>query len=1138
MGTTKTALDAGSTSFVWVVAIEGYESLLCSGATAAAVTAWAGTDWSTALGGLFVEMSISQSLDPDNPFPGMGSCNLWLTPDAADTFGIVVGRKTSPFETYLNATIDNDDTTVTVKSTSAFASSGTIHIGTEAIAYTGKSATTFTGCTRGKYSPFAKYGGGGFGHGHAVPSGANEIILQPIVGSKQRTWPGRWVGVWAHRVVAGVLDIKSEAHLVYAGRIDEVRDHAEPPCTVIALRGVTDVLADTVIGTNQWEASVEDGVWIVAGDTYDFQDHPGTAAVTKYANALTVVAGAAVGANQITEGRWPIDALCSKFTAWLQSEKAATRIYGAYTVSVNNLSGGLRTKVKYRIDIASPLAHATWDWTMSPIVARFLGFTDPIGADQGRVTIHASDPPNVEYHYYKDFPPFRVVATTNNTETSRIGTNLRSGDLTDQYARLPSAFKPAADEDLSWGVFMIGDKRMIVAAWDPVDTDPVELTHIRPAFKNPNADPPPDYSKIVLSAEDANKLIIRQIYAFEASPDVLMLQFALSTATSGYNSPDADTLPLGCGAEIPYEIVSGLHLQGITLGGTGSIAVLIEKPTKLSELLRSDYVFRWQFLHWRDSCVSMGQWATPSTSLAVHTLADSNKAEPSGHSASQRSATTETSEWLRQIVKIRYNRDATDPQSDAYKSTIRFVDRVAVDDAGGPGAAKVVTISLRNTSQEFDGIGQSVESMLPKHLALMPLVSRPARKVTRSIDSRYFLQLGIGDVVLFDDLFARDPETGLRGITSRPALVTRLRYNYGGLTPGAEKASPMGGEVDLFFTDQNPDRFGALYVPSADIRDDWNFGSFLGGYDHAASTIKCYSHRYSESTEATDASNFPATYKILIIERDPADPASPTMWERTVSTQSVDDIVLTAQLSSPAWDNAKKYHVLYQDYDTALTAQKVKAYQADDGDGLIIDIAQPALYGSAAQDSTYTANSLTEIEMPATDRYAEGSGRDVAHEAALARLVNVLVDYKTACSSPMLFPTVVSNTTVSGTSYLLVAYWPVFLSLEILSSAVFRYISAAPWAYSTDGTSTKIRVTLSRDRPSFSTTTDVPWSGIISQAEWTGITSTTNAIQTADELTANVKHPFTGQAWVSIELGYKCASWGLAKWVEGARQTS
>lgn len=54
--------------------------------------------------------------------------------------------------TTLTANISNADTTIPVVSTSSFQNAGTIYIGSELINYTGKTATSFTGCTRGQYS--------------------------------------------------------------------------------------------------------------------------------------------------------------------------------------------------------------------------------------------------------------------------------------------------------------------------------------------------------------------------------------------------------------------------------------------------------------------------------------------------------------------------------------------------------------------------------------------------------------------------------------------------------------------------------------------------------------------------------------------------------------------------------------------------------------------------------------------------------------------------------------------------------------------------------------------------------------------------------------------------------------------------
>lgn len=66
---------------------------------------------------------------------------LWRRPEAS---------------TFLSVEAAPADTTLTVYSTAGFASAGVVHVGTEAIGYTGKTSTTFTGCDRGAWNTIAQ----------------------------------------------------------------------------------------------------------------------------------------------------------------------------------------------------------------------------------------------------------------------------------------------------------------------------------------------------------------------------------------------------------------------------------------------------------------------------------------------------------------------------------------------------------------------------------------------------------------------------------------------------------------------------------------------------------------------------------------------------------------------------------------------------------------------------------------------------------------------------------------------------------------------------------------------------------------------------------------------------------------------
>lgn len=91
------------------------------------------------------KLGISQSLPGawDGQYIAYGATG-WVGPEPA-----LLGRTT------LNGAIDSSVTTLTVTSTSEFPSSGRLQIDNEVIQYSGKTATTFTGCTRGNISTTA-----------------------------------------------------------------------------------------------------------------------------------------------------------------------------------------------------------------------------------------------------------------------------------------------------------------------------------------------------------------------------------------------------------------------------------------------------------------------------------------------------------------------------------------------------------------------------------------------------------------------------------------------------------------------------------------------------------------------------------------------------------------------------------------------------------------------------------------------------------------------------------------------------------------------------------------------------------------------------------------------------------------------
>lgn len=85
-------------------------------------------------------------------------------------------------ETRITAQADYNDATITVDGTTGWPASGSLYIGRELVTYTGKGATSFTGCTRGVC---------GLAYTHKPGTSGQTVTDRP------RYWLGRQVTLWA-----------------------------------------------------------------------------------------------------------------------------------------------------------------------------------------------------------------------------------------------------------------------------------------------------------------------------------------------------------------------------------------------------------------------------------------------------------------------------------------------------------------------------------------------------------------------------------------------------------------------------------------------------------------------------------------------------------------------------------------------------------------------------------------------------------------------------------------------------------------------------------------------------------------------------------------------------------------------------
>ena len=1160
-------MQAGSLVMKIVVLIEGVEYVPTDCNDEAAVqAALRDTDWadSTILPGLFLSLQNTQSITPDDPFSNSGRCQIRIVDtDGNDTFGILVNKRAAGAETTLTATVDRNDTTLNVASTANFASSGTVYIGTERIAYTGKTATSFTGCTRGMYSPFgcdsSGSGGSRFANHHRIAVDTNHVQLNPVVSEQPRVWIGKRIGVWLHtwNEATGALNTHANAQLVYAGRIVGIADDPDTFHTVLEVDHESTAFKDAVIGKDIWGGELAAGLYLQVGRTFSLTDWKSGSA-DKTTTALTVVAGAPASVNEIQAGSYSATQICDALSAWLAAELTATRIYGYYNWAspvTSNL--GLRTKAYWRIQDGSNI-QCSWNLSMPGEVAAFLGMIDQEPGELGQTAyIIAQGKTNASAIKQGEAVPFETLVFRPTapgrlgqefaTESIEYAVENERGQWIDQRSLLPAAIKESCPDTAEWGLFLLDDRVLMVGSYSSNTLINCWISPYQLTANNSN-----DALGYIgrRADEPSAPVTVRQVYIFENTFANLINTIAYSSGTSGYNST-YDTLGYGLGLNMPGGLFGDEWERSLSNlpGAETPVVVVIDEPTKFADLFRDDLRIRRAFIRWTDRHFEFCRWRTPLVANATVTLSESNKAAPSGQEENHRIASQETDEWQYPIVKIDYARDFGTSRNSTFLKSIQLEDQTAVDDSGGTGRS--LTLKMRNTFAQFDTTGAGIEALLPEYISTMPMFSTAARRIVRSIDLRYFEGVSVGDIAIVTDSFARDPLTGLRGINSRAAVITRHTYDLGGPSPSGSDPKPMGGEVELFFLDVTR---GGRYAPTANVDHEATYGGFNYGYKSSTSTLRCRPHDYSHVltvvkrgspvtiAEGLDAAWFVAGDKIRIIERDPADPASPTTWDRTIDSVSGSDITLTAALSSPAWDATKKYRMTYQPYASCQSTQLDYAFQADDADEQIQDVEPPYRFSAEAEWHDFVAfGTGDKAEIVATNTHGDGVAMDAGTDRALATTINNFIDYKSAHQAPCLWSEY-TETTNTYPYFTPIYMGPVYIGNDSLTATVTRDLTVSVWMRSSAGAAAYIRVTLSRippaDAPAVAVGVDsaVAFTDHFSSAEW-NTTSTTWAASTDATLSIAVKDLFFGYAWLTIEKKGEGQSRGLAKCIEGPRVT-
>ncbi len=1103
MGTTLTALQTGSINYKMVIAIEGIPYLLTDATPAQALAAWTGTDWTQALSNIIVDVQNESVIDPFTPFTSGGTCTISVLPDSVlgDILGVMVGRSNAGAETLLTATMNRTTATATVMDTTDFAASGECYIGIECVGYTGKTSTTLTGLVRGKYAPFAAGAlTSRYAMDHRTGLDPTGTALAPVVSLYPRTWKGRQIGAWMHRVDGGVLDVRSEAQLIYAGRIAEARDDANTGACVIDCKHVLDDIKDFVVFDDPWMATVSAGVYLPLGTQFFWSDI-NTSGVQRSATTLTVVAVPAA-AYEIAPDTYTLSALCDKLNAWLSSEKAAGNLHYDYAFTDRyDTASGVRGKLTFKTTGAAGLR--IFLGVFPSTAGTLLGYP-PVN---GQSLVTRNEGVAGTYDYDSPAEPCSAVFPASSTTGFTMTFEDAHGQYFDNTSYLGIDPALLASYPSGWGLFIVDNRFAITGYYDGSSN---QLQFIERSWNLGGPDTQSWLDNGVPVSSDGQSTI-QQVLFLNGQFSTLLNTIFFSTGTVGYNGASDTGFP---GLGIPNELLGATFTDSTAaLQNSGmNTPVYVTKPTKLAELMGADLIIRRANLLWKNQHLLMSSWSTPSAALSLHNLTEANKAEPG--QGTQRSATALTEMWLKNVVKIEYHRNLLDGR---YTKFYTLKDRTSIDDHGG--RADTMTISLPHNYNE----DPATDVLVANYLAFMPALSRANPILVRSIAPTHFENVAAGDIVTINDGFARDPITGQRGVVSRTGIIISHKYSPGGARFDGG-TDTMVGEVQIMMgaIDRN-----VTYCPTALSDATANTGGFTGGYDSVNFKLRTVNSAYGDGP--TDAANFVAGDKVRIVRVDQSI-AAPDTWLRTVSSVSGTDITLTSSLSAPSFGGTVR--IYSDDYTTATATQKLNAYQALSTTGRIASVAPAGVYTLTNVTGPFTLSVHTEPgELIPTLASGDGAPIDTGTDYALATTANWIQDHHTKHMSPMLASAPVSY--ASGAGFKTLMFSPIYVGGGSTQTGTRRYLNVAPFFRSTDGSSVTLRVTLLRNRPTSNVLVDATLPGPYAQVTFT-TTSTWNTPATA-ALDLSLLGPAC-EGYLLIEATQKCETYGLASVSESHRQ--
>jgi hypothetical protein len=1118
MGTTADAIRSqDGVELGFVLCIEGYPKLITDGMPSDATTAWSGSLWSEAVSSLEMSFYTNQRLEPfSNEFqvPSM-QFTIYDEDFAVDMF-----RSKPSVRTELKVGFDSGDSTgggynIQVRDGSQFATGGVAYIGNEAFKLATPTSTLLPIATNGEgyYHPFSGDTGAAnrFPGAHSVGANVNvnsvDVNAPVYVTDAPATWIGKKVALHAHRIVGGVWDTKAQSEVLFAGSIDTINPGDGGIGVQLQCMGITQALKDATLMRDQWSAQPAEGFTFKDGDFIRVMFVDSTTAQSARLTAATP----GTGPDEFPSGRYSAQEFGTKLAQHLNGDTTvgpASSLGLSWTAGVVSSDGGSRFQIAANkvtsVDGASITMIAS-----PPALYDFLGYDYSGGSGgwitDGTVKTGPRNPSTTTVSIISERPPMRFAAIGlgDAIEGATLDLEDADGTFVDHTSILPPSAQELANDGGVWSFFSLGDSVVFLGKVDSA-TAPTKITEITTEI--PLAEMVKDKRKagVALTAGDAASARVKQIFFAADTFTNLIAKLFASVDGQGVNHATYDAFPFGAG--IPWGLLGDSFIHSLEdleqAGVEDSVALVIEKPTKLWHALKSDFALRMAGPVWKDGGIRIAQLGIPNASTADHTFDETNKSDT--HYTRQR----ESTQYLTHTLKILFNRN---PLTDKYQDEIVVRNLAAYDSAGGRGQTK--TIKARNSYSGVAASGASVERLADTLAAVyLPVFGRPMKVWERGMAHKWWHAAPGESAVVSDDRL-RDPTTGQLGLSQRAATIISTSYS-----PGVSTKEGYFGSVELLYSEEDRLFPVAPTCEHATATGTATGRNWTSGYDDEAGTAGVFSllvaqHAFSDSTESNDSTHMAAGDAVRVIEADPANASASTFTDTiasitqdvaTISTVDYDEIVLTNGFGNggrPAFDSTKTYYVVPDEYDSCQESQQLVAFQADSGDGLIgaatIDanlVGGKQKLGSASADITLLP------ERYASKHIADGYPFPSHLMRQFCRMSNNLTNYKTAPHMPMITQSETVVSTSGSSEYIVLWTIPFYIGNEYWPGGRKRTLNVAPYFRSGDGvTSVTVRVTSSANQPEGSSYTDTSWHGPKNQITFS-TTSSTFAIATAQEL--------------------------------------